>query len=60
MLAEKIPRYQNTDYRSDKNVRVPFNVNIGVGDGIVPRAEERNRKSAESQRSFRILKLLSL
>lgn len=41
MLAEKIPRYQNTDYRSDKNVRVPFNVNIGVGDGIVPRAEER-------------------
>ena len=41
MLAEKIPRYQNTDYRSDKNVCVPFNVDIGVGDGIVPRAEER-------------------
>lgn len=24
-----------------KNVRVPFNVNIGVGDVIVPRAEQR-------------------
>ena len=24
-----------------KNVRVPFNVDIGVGDIIVPRAEER-------------------
>ena len=41
MLAEKIPRYQNTDYRSDKNVCVPFNVDIGVGGVIVPRAEER-------------------
>lgn len=41
MLAEKIPRYQSQIIAQIKNVRVPFNVDIGVGDVIVPRAEER-------------------
>ena len=32
----KISRYQCTNHCSDKNIRVPFNVDIGVGDVIVP------------------------
>lgn len=38
-----------------KNVRVPFNVDIGVGDVIVPRAEQRT-----TIHNSPILKLLSL
>ena len=43
-----------------KNIRVPFNVDIGVGDVIVPRAEERKINTQLSDFEAPVIKTYSL
>ncbi len=42
-----------------KNVRVPFNVDIGVGDVIVPKAEQRKNQYAASDFEAPVIKTYS-